>query len=382
MIYEENSAVQDEPAEPRWFAVTSGKGGTGKSIIIASLGALLARCGFRTLLVDADLFTGGLSFYSLASRPRRIRSGLQDVFLRDVSIDQLEPIDISTESTEGNLFLLPSISQTRLRASELHISSKFRDLEEVASKLEQIINRAQRDWHFDYVLVDTRGGSDFTSIASALAARSFIIVTEADKTSWDVGDVLVGSISEAQQLVSRIVLRSGFILNKNVLPPEAIEAFLRRQWECPHLATIPLDEEAIRCFQEDTIPVLAAPSSRFSGAVVPIIRKLFLSDKWPEASKVELARIEAESREFRLRVRSTSGELERADRFSVWLRLYGTLLATALLGFLSITVIERGTSQLLVLMVSVAAAVLIFLMTVSDPRVVKMFLNLFTFRRR
>src|SRR5579871_2301761 len=47
------------------IAIASGKGGTGKTLIAACLGYLLTKAGLRTLLIDADPGTDGLSLFLL-----------------------------------------------------------------------------------------------------------------------------------------------------------------------------------------------------------------------------------------------------------------------------------------------------------------------------
>ena len=42
------------------YGITSGKGGVGKSTVVASLGVLLSRMGKRTLVIDADIAMGSL----------------------------------------------------------------------------------------------------------------------------------------------------------------------------------------------------------------------------------------------------------------------------------------------------------------------------------
>ena len=77
------------------FAIASGKGGTGKSIITASIGAILAKLGFKVLIIDTDIFTAGISFYLLGSNPRRVAVALQDVFLQNKSIENLNIFSFS-----------------------------------------------------------------------------------------------------------------------------------------------------------------------------------------------------------------------------------------------------------------------------------------------
>ena len=46
--------ILGEPRGPRVITIASGKGGVGKSCFAATLGTMLARQGYRVLLVDGD----------------------------------------------------------------------------------------------------------------------------------------------------------------------------------------------------------------------------------------------------------------------------------------------------------------------------------------
>src|SRR5258706_9007148 len=54
------------------IAIASGKGGTGKTLIAASLGYALTRAGHRVLMIDSDTGTDGLSLFLLG--PKGIES--------------------------------------------------------------------------------------------------------------------------------------------------------------------------------------------------------------------------------------------------------------------------------------------------------------------
>jgi hypothetical protein len=177
--------------------------------------------------------------------------------------------------------------------------------------------------------------------------------------------------------------RLGFIINKNVLPPDAIEAFLRRQWECPHLATIPLDENAIRYFQEDKVPVAENPGCPFSSAVIPIVRRVFTSEHWTKEQLQRLEMLEGIAKRSEVAVEKAKREKKLAERLSVITRMYGTIVATALLGFLAYQAITRDAPSSLVIVTVVITTTLIFSMTASDPKMVRILIEmLFPFRRQ
>ena len=55
------------------IAITSGKGGVGKTTMTAGLGAALASMGKKVLAVDLDIGTGDLTTKNAMSRPSAVR---------------------------------------------------------------------------------------------------------------------------------------------------------------------------------------------------------------------------------------------------------------------------------------------------------------------
>ena len=62
-------AHRKRSGRPTMIAITSGKGGVGKTTITANLATVFARLGKRTLVVDADLCLAGL-YVALGVSPR------------------------------------------------------------------------------------------------------------------------------------------------------------------------------------------------------------------------------------------------------------------------------------------------------------------------
>ncbi len=382
----DNTPTKSKRNETQVLAIVSGKGGTGKSIITASIGYLLAHCGFKTLIVDLDLFTSGLTFYSLADYPRQSSNSLRDIFdiYRETRIDSesliynIDTINIPNPFCEQNLYLTPAISTGKRNANNLSMIDTKIKIEELINILQRVIEFVIEQKDFEYVILDTRGGGDITSIGAALAAGAFIIVTEGDKTSWDVGGVLIDRIYETNKILesnqgyNNNLISLGFILNKNVLPSEAIEAFLRRNWGCPSLTTIPLDREAIRYFQEDTVPVAVDITCDFSRSILPLIRKIFVSKSWSSDSLEKLEKLEKEAEKYAYRQKRYLNTKERSKFLITLLRVYGTLISTSLLAYLAWILIKRqeqiNSSEIILIIVPI---ILIFFMTVSDPEVLE-----------
>ena len=82
------------------FAFVSGKGGVGKTVIVSNLGKLMAEVGKKTLLVDMDFFTHGLTFY--------VSKGKRNFNYCVLDLLSSEGESIEYEKISQNLYLLPS----------------------------------------------------------------------------------------------------------------------------------------------------------------------------------------------------------------------------------------------------------------------------------
>ncbi len=254
------------------IAFVSGKGGAGKSVIIANLGALIAESGRKVLMVDCDFFTRGLTFYVIGDR--LAKTGILDYLKGDETykhvIGRLER-EIKDFS---RLSLLPASSRTTLYSvSDLDKNVHAKDissLRKIYSDLRELLLRLAKG--FDYVLVDTRSGVDPISLLPVVASEEFVLVVEEDKTSWRIGDLLM---VEIEKLTDRVIVNKrkrssafkGFIINKvtEEIPDGFIQDYLeRRVIEGKCLLQIPLEIAVPMAFKEDKLVIKESPSSTFS----------------------------------------------------------------------------------------------------------------------
>ena len=144
-------------AGARITAVTSGKGGVGKTFVAANLAAALARAGQRVLVLDADLGLANLDVVlNLAARIT-----LHDVFTGRATLDQ------ALQPAPGGFTVL-------LAGSGLVEYSRMTP--EVRDKLLDVI--AQVRPRFDQVLLDTGAGiSDVVLFTVSLADEVLVVAT-------------------------------------------------------------------------------------------------------------------------------------------------------------------------------------------------------------
>ena len=80
--------------------------------------------------------------------------------------------------------------------------------------LDTLFENLRSSGEFDYVIVDTRGGFAFESADTCAFADSFLIVTEADYTSFYQDRNLVRRINDAAKHNERRPILRGIFVNK------------------------------------------------------------------------------------------------------------------------------------------------------------------------
>lgn len=148
---------------PRALAVTSGKGGVGKSCIALNLGVTLARGGQRILLVDADLGKGNLAILTGIAPRYTIESVLAGACTSaDAIVEDMEVLG-------PGVALLPAASGARGETWPPALGALG-----VAEDIGQ---------GFDLVIVDTAAGVDRHAVEFAAGADDLLVVVTPEPTS-------------------------------------------------------------------------------------------------------------------------------------------------------------------------------------------------------
>lgn len=146
------------------ISVGSGKGGTGKSMVLANLALLLAKSGRKVCVVDLDI--GGANAHILFGlfKPERT---LTDFFTRKVS--DLNQIVHTFDSFYG-LMLLPGTGDT-LHTANMTFQEKMRLLRAVSSI------------DADIILIDVGAGTSYHTLDFFMAADLHLCTTIPEPTS-------------------------------------------------------------------------------------------------------------------------------------------------------------------------------------------------------
>lgn len=233
----------------RLLAITSGKGGVGKTMLSANLAAALARLGEKVLVLDADLGLANLDVV-LNLHPR---TTLHEVFTGRTPLDQAV-----TDAPGGFQVLLAGsglIEYSRLTPP-------------VREQLKLLLDTVRP--RYDWVLIDTGAGiSDIVLHALSLADEVLVITTPEPPALADAYATL--KVLAAQQDRTTPML----VVNQTQRPGEGahvatqLQAVLHRFVQRPDgrtitlqtLGDIAMDPAVRQAVQKRQLLMLASPSA-------------------------------------------------------------------------------------------------------------------------
>lgn len=178
--------------------VSSGKGGTGKTMFSVNIGAMLSNYGFKIMLIDMDMGLRNMDLY--LGMENKVVYNVMDVLS---GICRIKKAMIKVDGFENLYFMSASPRRDDRDITPLH-------MEVLCSKLEK---------YFDYIIIDAPAGiSDLFDAALAPADKA-IIVTEPEMASLRDADVTerylrergVNDISFVVNKVKADLMKSGLI---------------------------------------------------------------------------------------------------------------------------------------------------------------------------
>jgi flagellar biosynthesis protein FlhG len=179
-----NSAAR--PARARIMAVTSGKGGVGKTFVSANLAAALAQRGEHVLVLDADLGLANL-----------------DVVLN--LFPKITLHDVFTGAAELEKAILPAPGGFSVLLAGSGLVEYSRLTPEVRDKLLEVIEQVAP--RFDRIILDTGAGiSDVVLYAVSLADEVLVVATPEPTSLTDAYATIKVLATQQQRHAVRLVV--------------------------------------------------------------------------------------------------------------------------------------------------------------------------------
>ncbi|WP_137734644.1 MinD/ParA family protein [Pseudaquabacterium pictum] len=230
-------------------AITSGKGGVGKTLVAANLAAALARAGQRVLVLDADLGLANLDVVLNLSA----RITLHDVFTGKATLDE------ALQPAPGGFSVL-------LAGSGLVEYSRMTP--EVRDKLLDVI--AQVRPRFDQVLLDTGAGISDVVLFTVSLADEVLIVATPEPTSLTDAYATVKVLATTQparpmRLLVNQVQRTGEARTVAAQLQQVVDRFVSPALAAPvrllPLGEVPMDAAVRESVQRRQLLMEALPGS-------------------------------------------------------------------------------------------------------------------------
>ena len=176
------------------IAITSGKGGVGKSSTVVNVATMLAKFGYKVCMIDMDLGLKNLD--SMLGLENRVIFDLKDVMEGRCTLQRA----MIQDKREHQLYLIPACKTVRID----HFSQQH---------LQEIVNSLKKS--FDFVFLDTPAGIEKGFLDSIHCVSKTIVVTTLDITALQDADRIIGILmKEGMESIS-------FIINR--LQPRLIE---------------------------------------------------------------------------------------------------------------------------------------------------------------
>lgn len=169
------------------IVIASGKGGTGKTMFAANLGATLARQGHKVVLIDLDTGLRNLDLYL----------GLENNIVYDVNdvltgVCRIKQALVKDKSFPGLFFMAASPQKPNGEITPLHIKVLCNKLKE----------------KFDYIIIDSPAGIDDGMVVASGGVDIGVIVVNPEYASLRNAEIVKRTLEE--QGVSNIA----YVVNK------------------------------------------------------------------------------------------------------------------------------------------------------------------------
>ena len=155
--------------------VTSGKGGTGKTMFTVNIGTLLAQRGYKTVLIDMDMGLRNMDIYM----------GLENNDVYNI-------MDVLSGVCRVRKAL---IKDRRFNDLYMMAATSGADDRDITPLHMQILCEKLRD-SFDYIIIDSPAGMSEGFINAAVAVDKAVVVTEPEVASIRDADTIDNCLEE------------------------------------------------------------------------------------------------------------------------------------------------------------------------------------------
>jgi septum site-determining protein MinD len=224
------------------IAVHSYKGGTGKTSLSANLAATYARRGKKVCLMDLDFRAPSLH---AIFKKQDLDYWLNDYLNGVCEIDKVL-VDVTKEHGNGGKLMVALANPTTEAIRDMTAKDRKWEMKALG-RLLSLRSSLLNDGDFDYIVLDTSPGLQYSSINAIVTADVVLVVT-----SLDASDIN-GSQRMTTELYDLFEKKTGILINKVIAEflssaeeEKKFNKYIKEIHSLPVLATIPCFCEVLR----------------------------------------------------------------------------------------------------------------------------------------
>ncbi len=244
------------PLKAKRIAVTSGKGGVGKSTVAVNMGILLSEQGIKTLIIDGDLNLSDVPILT-GTAPEFHYSSVLEGKMRLMEI--IYPF-------RNNLFILPS----GLGSMDL-LDQEHRFLDHMRREFEEL------DAFFDVILIDTASGISSMVVGEIFSADDVFLITTPEPAAIGDAYAIVKVLTFFMPALPVRMLFNFVKSEKEGMESyekfnQITEKFLGR--DVRYLGALPFDDNVRKSSMSQVPQLIQYPRSKFSRQLQHIVKEL------------------------------------------------------------------------------------------------------------
>lgn len=234
------------------IVITSGKGGVGKTTIVANLGISLSLLSFGVVMVDADIGLRNLDL--VMGVEKKVKYHILDVSKGLCTLDDALVKDTRSQTP---LCLLP--------ASQSHFKEDIQK-----DDFSQLIQSLRK--RFEYVLIDSPAGIEYGFKTATREATQAIVVVNPEVSSIRDADRVISLLEQKKikpiyLIINRV--NAELLKKKEIVAPEEIQEIL----DIPLLGTIPEDNSVLIAANQGK-PFAYQPQSKLGEIFLHMAKRL------------------------------------------------------------------------------------------------------------
>jgi chromosome partitioning protein len=188
------------PPGPRIIAIANQKGGVGKTTTTINLGAALAQCGCRVLVIDLDPQGNASTGLGIEAENREYTT--YELLLDDVSLK-----DVIQQTATERLHIVPATVD--LSSADVELVSNEKRSFLLHDALRQF---AMDELNYDYILIDCPPSLNLLTVNAMVAAHSVLVPLQSEFFALEGLSQLMLTIREVRQTANAALRIEGVVL--------------------------------------------------------------------------------------------------------------------------------------------------------------------------